>query len=84
MLRGTRGVTPWLLLGFIEAVTMEEQAAAVRDIQHLGGQDVVQPESTHSWPMTYLVLSVSAVAITTAWVALLGYGFWRLVDWMTE
>ena len=42
----------------------------------------VRKDAERSLTTTIAVLGVVAILITAAWVALLGYGAWRLIDWV--
>ena len=44
---------------------------------------VVRKDAERSLPAIIIVVAVAAIVITAAWIALLGYGAWFLIDWIT-
>ena len=44
----------------------------------------VRKDAERSLTTTVAVLGVTAIVITAAWIALLGYGAWALIDWITS
>ena len=51
-----------------------EDMPAVNDL-------VDEPTPQKTLPLIIVVVGVAAIVITAAWIALLGYGFWWLIDW---
>ena len=56
---------------------------AVFDSQSAGDyQSLAKPKRDIGYlPPSYIALAVGAVVVNAAWIALCGYGAWRLVDW---
>lgn len=85
---------PWRCLGFHgdekireargQNVAMIQYSTEAGPIGQQGVQElVVRKTADRSLPMTLVVLGVTAIVITAAWIALLGYGAWVLIDWIT-
>lgn len=55
----------------------------VEQVHRLAAEDaVVKRDATRAWPITFFVIIAGAIVITSAWVALFGYGVWLLLDWI--
>ena len=49
-----------------------------------GVNQVVQPDANRSLPLTFVVLGVGAIVVTAAWILLMGYGAWLLLEWLVD
>ena len=55
----------------------------VEQVHRLAAEDaVVKSDTTRAWPITFFVIIAGAIVITSAWIALFGYGVWLLLDWI--
>ena len=63
---------------------MIEYSTEAGPIGQQGVQElVVRKDDERSLPAVIVVVAVAAIVITAAWIALLGYGAWSLIDWIT-
>ena len=51
-----------------------KETRAIKDL-------VGQQRPRRSFPVILVMIGVAAIVITAAWIALLGYGAWYLLDW---
>ena len=49
-----------------------------------GVNQVVQPDANRSLPLAFVVFGVGAIVITAAWILLMGYGAWLLLEWLVD